>query len=373
MSKHSFDRDQGILREEYEDSTGKKHVMQIAAALVGEELGADDRSASLADIESPVAAQQFRGVYALGQERSPEVLERLLAALEAGSEVAPNALLPYVGDSRVRPALLGAVARIPGEKLANFAQALALAGGEGAADVLRHRLDELANDPMTFRDDPFFNRRAGSLAVLAAGLLRLGSAVTVSAGTLVGLLGHACVGNRQFAAREAVDALQLTLQVEVRDLLRMSLVRFLDADDAQLFGTVARALIDAHLDHVLQRCESMLGSPYAEQRSAAVRVLGAMTDPGVATILLRHLPQEPELRVACSIVRALRDQVPVDLRTGIVRRALANESPSVRLEGVGLLSLLDAFSASSMAQEALADEPEPLLQARLQRIVNAGN
>src|SRR5438034_3458268 len=143
MPKRPYERSAGLLRDSYSDPEGRPYNEMIPGPLLGEALSDADRTHTLADVVSDNPVAQFRALISLADDRSPQHLEDLLEALATGSAAAPIGLLPFLEDPRVRPALVAAARQASGEDLANFAQAVALAGGAGAVEVLRARLEEL--------------------------------------------------------------------------------------------------------------------------------------------------------------------------------------------------------------------------------------
>lgn len=366
MAKRPFQRSGGILRDDYTNPEARPHVEQSPASLMGEPLDEADRVQGLADVVSDDAGAQFRGVHSLAGDRSPEYLETLLSALEAGSAAAPNALLPFVEDPRVRPALAAAARRAPARELANFAQAAAFAGGDAAIPVLRERLHELLDAPEALRDDPFFNPVTGSLVTVAHGLLRLGSDQQEAATVLARVVReHPCAFNRRSAAYQICEALDEDLSPEIKPLLEGVLAEQLAAIDPEMLATVAHSVAKVDPDRVLARCRELLSEPSSEIRMSVTMALQRMDNPKARALLLEHLPSEPWLRCAAHIAAYLGGDVPATLRADIARRALADDSPSLRRGGIALLANLDPETAKGLADAALLDEPDPLLQKGL--------
>lgn len=371
MAKRSFQRSRGILRDEYTNPEGRRHVEETTASLVGETLSDADRAQGLADVFSGDAGAQFRGVHRLADDRSSEYLESLLAALATGSSAAPNALLQFLDDKRVRPALVAATRRAPAADLANFAQAVALAGGHSAIAVLRDRLAELLNSPHTFEDDPFFNAVTGSLVTVAGGLLRLGADEEQAAAALARVVReHPCAFNRRSAAYEACEALEQPHSPEATRALESILAEQLVTDDPEMFTTVAPTLVKTREGQVLGRCRELLGHASSEIRTGASFALQKMKTPKANALLLEHLHREPWLRAAAQIAAHLRTDAPASLRTAIARKTLADDSPSLRRGGVALLRDLDPEIARSLAEEALVDEPDPLVRRGLEELLS---
>jgi hypothetical protein len=373
MAKRAFQRSAGILRDEYTNPEGRKHVEVSPASLMGEPLNEADRAQGLADVVSDDSRAQFRGVHSLSGDRSSEFLEGLLAALEGGSAAAPNALLPFLEDPRVRPALVAATRRAPAAELANFAQALALAGGDAASAVLSERLRELVDAPETFKDDPFFNSVTGSLVTVAHGLLRLGSDQDEAAMVLARVVReHPCGFNRRSAAYQIGEALDEDLPQETRRLLEGVLAEQLASTDPQMLATVAHTVAKSSPDLVLAKCRELLNDPSSEIRSPVAAALERIGDPRARALLLEHLPREPWIRSVAQIAAYLGKDVPAALRADIAERALADESPSLRRVGMTLLYGLDSDTARALADAARVDEPDPLLQKTLERLAGGG-
>jgi hypothetical protein len=366
LAKRPYQRSRGILRDEYTNPEGRRHVEEVPASFLGEPLSDADREQGLVDVVSGDSGAQFRGIHSLAGDHSPEYLERLLASLENGSAAAPNALLQFVEDPRVRPALAAAARRAPANELANFAQAVALAGGEGAVAVLRECLQQLNTDE-AFADDPFFNPVTGSLVTVASGLLRLGSDQQEAATVLAAVVRkHPCAFNRRSAAYHIGEALEDALPADTRRTLEGVLVEQLASDDPEMLAAVAPALAKAKPDRVFPRCGELLGDPSSEIRFGVTLALQKMRDPKARALLLEHLPREPWVRSAVRIAAYLGGDVPAALRADIAKRALADESPSLRRGAAALLRDLDPDTARGLAETAMADEPDPLLRKRLQ-------
>lgn len=358
MPKRAFERSGGILRDQFADPQGRAYSLVARAALAGEPLRDADRANGLNDIISDDSAVQFRGVSCLAGDRSAEHRERLLAALEAGSAAAPSALLPFIEDRRVRPALVAATRRAPIRDLANFAQAVAFAGGEGAIEILRDRLEELLHAPRAFDDDPFFNPVAGSLVTVAGGLLRLRSDEEKAAAVLVRIVReHPCGFNRRSAAYEACEALEAVKSAQAVRALQSVLSDQLATDDPEMFAIVAPTLASARPDQVFVRCQELLADASSQIRMGVIMALRKIENPRAKALLLEHIPREPWLRTAADMAAHLREGAPASLRADIARRALEDDSPSLRRGGVALLRDLDPETARGLAGAALTDEP----------------
>jgi hypothetical protein len=369
LAKRPFQRSRGILRDEYTNPEGRRHVEEASASFLGEPLSDVDREQGLLDVVSGDSGAQFRGVHRLAGDHSPEYLDSLLASLESGSAAAPNALLQFVEDPRVRPALAAAARRAPARDLANFAQALAFGGGETAVTVLLERLREL-DTPEAFADDPFFNWVTGSLVTVASGLLRLGSDQQEAATVLATVVRkHPCAFNRRSAAYQICESLEHELSADTKRTLEGVLLEQLATDDPEMFAVVAPPVARARPDQVLARCGELLRDTSSEVRVCVTRALHRMADPRARALLLEHLPREPWLRSKVQIAAYLGGDAPAASRADIAKQALADDSPSLRRGGAALLRDLDPDTARGLAEAALVDEPDPLVRKHLEEHV----
>jgi hypothetical protein len=366
MPKRAYERIRGLLRDKYSDPDGVVCIHEMPASMVGESLPDADRTAAFADIVSADPGAQFQGVHRLASERSPELLESLLRALEGGSAAAPNSLLRFLEDPRVRPALVAAARRAPARELSNFAEPVALAGGEGAVEVLLERLEELLHQPQTFADDAFFNWMTGSLVTIAGGLLRLRADEERAAMVLARVVReHPCAFNRRSAATEVCKALEQSHSGEATRVLESVLAEQLMTADPEMLATTAPILARTSPDQVLARCRDLLTNASSMLRFTVALALQEMDTPRAKAVLLEHLPREPAMRTACGIVAYLGGEASASIRAEIAKRALADESPSLRRDGCALLRDLDPQIARELAQLALTDEPDPLIRKQL--------
>lgn len=370
--KRGFKRDRGVLFDQYENPDGSTVVVEIPAASAGEPLEPAVRALHLQDLRSGDPLRQHRGARALAGDTSSETLEGLLHALEDGCGAAPQALLGFITEPRVRPALLRSLADTPAERLANVAQAAVVAGGEEVADVLRRRLADLVGDPQTHERADFFNWRAGSLEVVATALLGDDTSNRSAADALVSLLSHPCRRNSLSAALAIGKTLSEGCPEEIAGKLRAALQSALpsrDQWDDAIFDAVAPAFAGSDPGFVFPRCEARLRSTNPETRSMAIGVLGRVASDRSKALLMGHLSMESNPRLSCMIVRYLGVETGAELREATVRHALAADEPSIRFEGTVFLDGVPAQSARAMAEDALQDEPDPVLRSRLQRYV----
>ncbi|HLC43460.1 MAG TPA: hypothetical protein VJO34_17780 [Methylomirabilota bacterium] len=344
MGKRAFERRGKGLRDTYAER-GQLYIREIGPLPGPPEVDAHD---------------------AAGVGATADVLGRLLLALEAGDVRAPQALLAFIADIRVSTALLKAAREASPALLANVAQVLGSAGVNGAADVLGKRLDELAVDTRVFEDATPFNHFAGSLTAVAAALLRLQPENTRAANALVRLLSHPSAFERRTAAAAASDALELPLPEGVAGQLESELHQLLASADTQLFAAIAPAVARKEPKVILSRCGTLLQSTDPAARETGIGVLRRLDEPKASEMLVAHLAHESDLRLACAIAGHLGPKAPEAMRLALARRALADDSPSLRFEGLTLLASLSAGASREVAHDVLPSEPDPFLRSRLE-------
>jgi hypothetical protein len=368
MSKRAFKREHGVAHDEWEEPPGQTCRSSMPTSMLGEPVADAERGDLLDSAASGHWGRPFEGTFALAGDQSPEFLEALLQGLEVGNMAAPMALLAFRQDPRVEPALLAAARKAPVPMLANFAQVLGLMGGEAAAEVLRERMVEAKQDGFTYQDHEFCNFAAVSLAVVSTALLRVDPSAVDAAETLVWLLDHPCRANRQFAAREACE-MQKIAEGGAHRILEDALARQLGSNDPDVFAAAGPALAAKHGDAIVERCESLLGQDDVRLRATAAHLLAQLDHPRASDLLARWLPTETSTRLAVAIAAnpmvAATDQLIADL----ARRGLADDSPSLRLDAIGLLHRLPPEEARGLAEQALTDEPDDAIKTSLQRFL----
>lgn len=359
MPKRAFERREGLLVDHYESPSGRKSSVLIPAQHVGEPLSEEQLRGAR---ESSKQGEDRSGAYLLRQEqRSDETLEALLVGLAAGNIAAPMGLLDYLDDRRVRPALVEAVRRAPPDSLANVAQVVGLAGGVGAKEALRARMDELLAAAATFEDSSFFNFTAGSAAAVAESLLRLDADDTAAAQCLRRLFTHPCASNRQNAAMHAASGYRHELRTEAMQQLD-AMLRPLTEADADFFFAAFPALQKLEPAASTERCLRHLDDEdELMARAANALLLLPVTQGAVVPRLLEWISRQSTVRSAMFVAFALGALVPEALRVSLVRRALADESPSLRWAAIERLPALERPQSAELAATALKDEPDPAL------------
>lgn len=296
----------------------------------------------------------------------------LLRALQAGEARAPETLLPFIDDARVPSALLEAAATTSMPLLGNLAHVLGRAGLAGATGPLRARLSELAGDTRTFEDDSFFNARAGALSAVAGALLRLQPGAREPVDTLLRLLDHPNGFNRRTAAAALAEAVSgIQLPGDTADVVRNRLTSLIQTTDVGLFAAVAPAIFGEHADFVLGRCRALLDSATVSNREIAIALLSKLNGDEARDLLVLHAIKESDLHLACLVALRIGERIPLARRRELAQRALSQDSPSMRHDGLLLLSALDAETSQPLAKAALQDEPDPLLRSNLEAIVGS--
>jgi hypothetical protein len=351
MVKRAFERRDGRLWDTYRHR-GKTHVQEL--------LGSDELSPAPRPADATIRGQEGR-----------DAIERALSALNAGDPAAPYALLGMTDDPRVATALLTAAKVARSAVLANVAHVLGQATVEGSAAILEQRMAELVSDPRTFARTGETNWRAVALSSVASALLNLAPERTGPADALVRMLDHPNKLDRRTAAAAVAESLQRGLPTEMAHRLEKELERLLQDGEAEMFGAIASGVAVKEPEVVLTRCERMLASPDLDIREIATAVLVKLQATRVRDILVAHLPGEVDLRLACTIAEHVGQSAPETLRASLARRALADESPSLRYQGMALVAWLDPDLRRRLVEEALADEPDVFLRSRLENMASA--
>lgn len=361
MPKRAFERREGLLIDRYQLPSGQECTAQIPAQRLGESLSQEQLQHAR---ESSAQALDFgQGAYLLRFEsRNAHTLESLMLGLEAGNIAAPGALLGYLDDPRVRPALVEAARRAPPDSLANIARVVGITGGPGAREVLRQRMNELLASSATFEDSSFFNFTAGSAASAARALLDLDPDDATAANCLRMLSQHPCAANRRSAVMNASGAYRSRLKTEAMQQLESILRPLLNDPDAELFFAALEALKEIDLVAVTERCLRLLDScdeliPHAANFLSQL----PLTNAAVVPRLIEWISKERVVRNALLVATSLGSLVPEQLRVDLIRRALEDESPSQRWAVVVCLRTLEKKLRVDLATLALKDEPDPAL------------
>lgn len=368
--KRAFERKNGMLSDSYIGDDGKRVGAQMPAAMLGEEPTSEERAALVERMKSedPGRAQDAR--YALITNDSAAVLQGLLDAIDGGADPSLD-LVKFVDDPRVRPAVLNAARRKDLASPGNVYQVLGMVGGGGAVDLLRGVVTDLSGRPETFQDDPFFNRQAGDLVTAARSLLQLDADATAAADAILRVVDdHPCKFNRESAAWSAAEAFRHGSSTDAMLRLKKKLDVLVDADDPKYFLRAAPVLLRERGMKVVERAARYLDDDSADTRRSAFHALSQMAPPYHVAALLRLVdwfPRAATTREAVRCVACLREILPLEARVDVARRALADESPSLRLEGARLLSSVPAAERERLARDASADEPDAAIRRILEK------
>lgn len=91
-----------------------------------------------------------------------------------------------------------------------------------------------------------------------------------------------------------------------------------------------------------------------------------LTQSAVVPRLVEWISKQHTVRNALWVAFALGSLAPEDVRVELVRRALADESPSLRWEAIQSLRALERQQMIELARAALKDEPDPALAKALE-------
>ena len=356
--KRAFLRRNGLLFDRYLLPDGRECTGQIPGHMLGEQLSTEERAKAL----DALRAEEQADTNAVSNENSPEHLAALLDALRNGNISAPMNLLQYLADPRVRPALVEAARNAPNGMAANFFQVLGLAGGPGAKELLRERIEWLSAAAGTWRDDKFFNALAGDLSTASCALLELDREADEAAHAFERLFEHVCAFNRHSAIGTAAGVFDRRVHTNAMEILRRALLGLMTSDDDN-FVSALGTLLKLDPKASVARCGSLVRSPGWETYSPVVNRLAENIElPGVREVLTAWVKDTTDVETALYVVDDLRTSLPPGFIEDLVRRALAHERPSLRWRGTQVLAWLDAQHARSLASEALTDEPDPALR-----------
>jgi hypothetical protein len=368
--KRAFERKNGVLSDSYIGDDGKSVCSQMPAAMLGEEPTREERAALVQRMKSDDVGRAQQARYALTTDKSAEVLDGLLAAIEGGADPSLE-LVKFVDDPRVRPAVVKAARRKNLGLAGNVYQVLGIVGGDGAADVLRDVIADLSTRPETFQDDKFFNRYAGELVIAARALLQLDADATAAAEAIVRVIDdHPCKFNRESAASSAVDAFRAGSSTDAMLRLKKKLDVLVDDENPTFFFRAASALVRERGMKLVDRAARYLDDDDANTRQSAFNALSNMSPPYHVAALHRLVEWFPRARTTRESIRGvgcLRDLLPLDVRVSVARRALADESPSLRLDGARSLSSVPVAERKQLAGEALSDEPDAAIRRILEK------
>ena len=372
MEKRAFEQRNGYLVDCYEESDGGP--VEVHLPMTSFEPAAEDcREAAIAALRS--GAGPYSGTLIDdGDDGSCEYCDALLHALADGAVFrVPHALLRHLHDARVPTALVEALKHAGDGRASNLAQAVGIAGGPGALEALHDWSERLASDEATFLNAKFCNNLASDLATICQAQLSLNPDEFAAAAALRRLFAHPAALNRRTGVRSAADVCDGYLKTAPILHLREGLEQLVDGGDDELFLAALPGLSGAARSVVVRRVEALaLDDDPGTVRQAVTALCSCRFLQGERTrILSRCLGTDPSPRIALYISGWLAGGAESDQLTDRVRRALADESPSLRNDAIAALHRLPSSQSANLAREAILDEPDPRLRTRLGEILKS--
>ncbi|MDP1914846.1 MAG: hypothetical protein Q8L14_01285 [Myxococcales bacterium] len=233
-------------------------------------------------------------------------------------------------------------------------------------------MEELLAASETFEDSSFFNFTAGAAATVAESLLLLDPDDTTAANCLRTLMTHPCRLNRENAAGHAASAYRHRMKTEAMQVLESILRPLVYDPDDRLFFSAIEALKALEPRAVIERCVKVLEGDVDEPipRAASYLTSMSLSENAIVPRLVDWISRQRVVRNALPVAWALGSLVPEGLRLDLLRRALADESPSQRWAAIRLLSSIEQDRKSELAAAALADETDPALTRALMAAAN---
>ncbi|MCC6557834.1 MAG: hypothetical protein IT372_33220 [Polyangiaceae bacterium] len=291
---------------------------------------------------------------------------RLLYELTMGRWTASRELVPYAADDAVRGVLIEAVRSVPAPFLMHPARALGFVGGQGAREVLQDRFHEIARIPRE-NAAPFL---VEATEAVAAALLRIDPNATDAARALVSEFACEDEDVRYTAVQDAVSLLRPEILNAAMTVLASALSGLRESDDTLAFLFAAPALARAHFHEIRRRCAKYLDSDDLEVRQWAAVALARTPPPATAealAILANWVPRGDPIGLALWVASLVWPFLEQDEIVQLLRRGLAAESPNIRGESLILTRQRDDDTARVLIEEALRDEPDPILRKNMER------
>jgi hypothetical protein len=366
VEKRTFEERNGYLVDRYKGDDGGPVEAHLPLTSF-EPANEDCREAAIAALRS--GAGPYCGTLIDdGDDGSREYCDALLQALDNGAVFGvPHALLRHLRDERVPAALVEALKHADGGRLSNLAQVVGIAGGPGVLNALRDWNERLAGDEATFLDAKFCNRFASDLATICEAQLRLNPDEFAAAVALRRLFEHPVGLNRRTAVRGAAEVCGGDLKTAPILHLRKGLEQLVDGTDNVLFLAALPGLAGAPRSVVIQRVEALAlcDDPGTVRQAATALCSCTFLRRERTRILSECLATDPSPRIALYLAGWLAGGLEWDQVSERVQRALADESPSLRNDAIGLLTRMPSGQAVGLAREAISDEPDPRLRTRL--------
>lgn len=303
---------------------------------------------------------------------SPARVRGWVKRLLAGEWSALQTVVEHRDFPGVRAALVAAgEGTLPAGEIVTTA--LGQVGGPGAREVIAREVAALVLSGEAFRTAKHVNRAATRLTTLARDLLRIDRDATGAAKALVRLLRHPVPYHRMYAAWNAAElyANWSAPRTKAHSVLRAGLAPLLRMRDADVFAKAIPALWEIDPEATRRRVARLLvhRDPWVRHETAQGALKARWPSPlELVALVVAWLETEPSLRLVAEFANALGPVVAAERLRDIAERALADESPSLRYDGITLLGELDAEVARELAAGARRDEPDLMLRRLLRGV-----
>jgi HEAT repeat protein len=179
-------------------------------------------------------------------------------------------------------------------------------------------------------------------------------------------MGRVCGFNRTTAVRKAAKELARHEHLRTKPLrdLRAKLTALIDTPDDDLFCALVPAVWRDKDKRVPERLSRLLRSRSRKKQQIALSALRKLEYEGWPLLMEWASQPRDHLLVLSTLGPNLR-LLPDARRAEIAKRALADESPTIRYEGAEVLSTLGPTMAAKLARQALKDDPDPLIRTKL--------
>jgi hypothetical protein len=246
-------------------------------------------------------------------------------------------------------------------------------GGPENRAALSRALIALVNSPMTFEKTTNCNWAAQRAVSIAEAILKLDREVIEAADVIVRLFGHPTPYNRMWAVWKAADlyAESRSLRTPALERLAGGLRPMVRDPDPRVFIKAIPALVllgAPEWSETRKRCKKLLRDRDDWLRLDTVHLLLRCPRPDF-TILADWFKREPLIRLRVVFAQRFGDLLSAHTIEALAREALADSAPSLRFNALSLALHLDPQRQRAVLKEAVADEPDPELQAEMKRIL----
>jgi hypothetical protein len=297
-------------------------------------------------------------------------LDQLLARVDTDDWDAMHTIIGRRSEPHVAEAVAAYASRttVPTSAACHL---LGTLGGPENRAALSRGLSALASSPMTFEKSTSCNGAAQRAASIAEAILKLDREAVEAADVVVHLFEHPTPYNRMWAVWKAAN-----VYAESRSLRTVALERLAEGlrpmvrdPDPRVFIKAIPALVclgETEWSETRRRCKKLLRDRDDWLRLDAVHLLLRCPAPDF-TILADWFKSEPLIRLRVEFASYFGGLLSAHTIEALTREALADSAPSLRFQGIGLASNLDPNRQRAVIEEAVADEPDPELQAEMQR------